>query len=64
MQFDTVQKTYLAGRNTDRRLPAILYPQLLGLSRGIDKELLGLNENKMSVLEIEDFFKVSEAIEA
>jgi heterodisulfide reductase subunit B len=64
MQFDTVQKTYLAGRGKDRQLPAILYPRLSGLSTGIDKELLGLNENKLSILEIEDFFKVSEAIEA
>ena len=64
MQFDDVQKTILAGRDTDRRLPAILYPQLLGLSMGIDRNLLGLAENQLSILEVEDFFKVPEAIEA
>jgi heterodisulfide reductase subunit B len=64
MQFDDVQKTILAGRDTDRRLPAILYPQLLGLSMGIDRNLLGLAENQLSILEIEDFFKTPETVEA
>lgn len=63
MQFDDVQKTMLAGRDTDRRLPAILYPQLLGLSMGIDRNLLGLEENQLSILKVEDFLKVPEAIE-
>jgi heterodisulfide reductase subunit B len=64
MQFDDVQKTILAGRDTDRRLPAILYPQLLGLSMGIDRNLLGLAENQLSILEVEDFFKTPETVEA
>ena len=63
MQFDTVQKTYLDGRGPDRQLPSILYPQLLGLSMGIDKEQLGLKENQLSILEIEDFFKILETTE-
>jgi heterodisulfide reductase subunit B len=63
MQFDTVQKTYLAGWGPDRQLPSILYPQLLGLSMGIDKERLGLKENQLSILEIEDFFKILETTE-
>jgi heterodisulfide reductase subunit B len=63
MQFDTVQKTYLAGWGPDRQLPSILYPQLLGLSMGIDKERLGLKENQLSILEIEDFFKIRETTE-
>ena len=63
MQFDTVQKMYLAGRDTDRQLPAILYPQLLGLSMGIDKELLGLEENLLSIQGIENFIKVTETAE-
>ncbi len=63
MQFDTVQNMYLAGRDTDRQLPAILYPQLLGLSMGIDKELLGLEENQLSIQGIENFFKVPDTTE-
>ena len=63
MQFDDVQKTILNGRESDRRLPSILYPQLLGLSMGIDRNLLGLEENRLSILEIEDFFKIPETTE-
>jgi len=54
IQFDTVQKMILSQRGMDHPLPSILYPQLLGLSMGIDKNLLGLNMNEISLKGIEE----------
>jgi hypothetical protein len=42
----------------------ILYPQLLGLSMGINGETLGLKMNQLPVSGIEDFFITPEAVEA
>jgi len=56
MQFDTVQKEILSIRGTNNQLPSLLYPQLLGLSMGIEKDLLGLKMNDLPVEGIEDFF--------
>jgi len=64
MQFDTVQKVNLLKDGSDAQLPAILYPQLLGLSMGIDRETLGLAMNQLPLDGIEDFFVVPEAVEA
>lgn len=64
MQFDTVQKVNLVKDGSDAQLPAILYPQLLGLSMGIDRETLGLAMNQLPLDGIEDFFVVPEAVEA
>ncbi len=47
LQFDAVQKKIIAQRGVDRPLPSILYPQLLGLSLGIDREILGLKMNQI-----------------
>ena len=55
IQFDTVQKAILSQRNTDHRLPSILYPQLLGLTMGIDGETLGLEMNDVPLDGIEGF---------
>ena len=46
-QFDRVQKTMGSRRNTDYSVPSILYPQLLGLSLGIDEAELGLGDNRL-----------------
>jgi len=54
IQFDTVQKMILSQRNLNHPLPSILYPQLLGLSMGIDSETLGLKMNKISISGIEE----------
>ena len=64
MQFDTVQKVNLAKDGSDAQLPAILYPQLLGLSMGIDGETLGLAMNQLPIDGVEDFLVVPEAAEA
>jgi heterodisulfide reductase subunit B len=53
IQFDTVQKMILSQRRLNHPLPSILYPQLLGLSMGINSETLGLKMNKISISEVE-----------
>jgi len=55
IQFDRVQRTLLIERGPDLKLPSVLYPQLLGLSLGIDGETLGLQMNKVSITDIEFF---------
>jgi len=56
IQFDTVQKIIHSSRGTDHHLPAILYPQLLGLAMGVDGESLGFKEHQLPVGNLEDFF--------
>jgi heterodisulfide reductase subunit B len=41
-------------------MPSILYPQLLGLSLGIDGETLGLRLNHVSISDIE-FYLLAKA---
>jgi len=53
IQFDTVQQMILSQRGLNHPLPSILYPQLLGLSMGINSETLGLKMNKISISEVE-----------
>jgi len=52
IQFDTVQQMILSQRGLNHPLPSILYPQLLGLSMGINAEPLGLKMNKIPIREI------------
>ncbi|GAF88560.1 unnamed protein product, partial [marine sediment metagenome] len=49
IQFDTVQGMMNSKGGKNHVLPPILYPQLLGLSLGIDGESLGLGENKIDI---------------
>lgn len=55
IQFDTVQGmiTHTTGKNN--LLPPILYPQLLGLSMGIDGDTLGLGMNTIDITSVEKF---------
>jgi len=55
IQFDTVQKAILSQRGADDQLPSILYPQLLGLTMGIDGETLGLGVNQVPIDGLEGF---------
>lgn len=55
IQFDTVQKMILAKQGGNDHLSSILYPQLLGLCMGINREILGLNMNQIPISGIEDF---------
>ncbi len=50
LQFDSVQKMMIVQRRTNNYLPAILFPQLLGLAMGIDKQTLGINISSFAPL--------------
>lgn len=55
LQFDWVQNE-MAGRSGDwEPLAAILYPQLLGLSMGIDEQTLGLSGNRLGLADITSY---------
>jgi heterodisulfide reductase subunit B len=62
IQFDTVQKMILSQRNLDHPLPSILFPQLLGLSMGIDREALGLKMNEVPISGIEKLLMEQKAL--
>jgi heterodisulfide reductase subunit B len=55
IQFDTVQGMIPKERAKDHLLPPILYPQLLGLSLGIEGDRLGLGMNEIEIRSIEGF---------
>ena len=55
IQFDTVQGMINNTTGKNNLLPPILYPQLLGLSLGIDGDTLGLGENKIDITSIKGF---------
>jgi heterodisulfide reductase subunit B len=55
LQFDWVQNK-MATDSEEWQAPApILYPQLLGLSMGIDADTLGLPQNRLELVNIESF---------
>jgi heterodisulfide reductase subunit B len=55
IQFDTMQQTNESERGTNHHVPAILYPQLLGLCMGIDKTILGLHNAEIDIAGVENF---------
>jgi len=58
IQFDTVQTILHKERGGNHLLPPILYPQLLGLSLGVESRVLGLGLNKIDITGIERFLSV------
>jgi heterodisulfide reductase subunit B len=56
LQFDRVQQMMVTRRGVNNQLPAILFPQLLGLALGIDEETLGINHNKLDLNGILNYF--------
>lgn len=56
LQFDAVQKKIVTSQGTDPSLPILLYPQILGLSMGLDRESLGLTEDRFSAGILEGFW--------
>ena len=56
IQFDHVQKIMVSRRGAEHQLPSILYPQLLGLSLGIDSKTLGLQMNQVPLKDMEYYF--------
>ncbi|MEE9436802.1 MAG: CoB--CoM heterodisulfide reductase iron-sulfur subunit B family protein [Candidatus Adiutricales bacterium] len=55
IQFDTVQSEALADNESSDGLPAILYPQLLGLSLGLSSDALGIDKNNLDISRVESF---------
>jgi heterodisulfide reductase subunit B len=55
IQFDSVQTMLQRQRGGNHLLPPILYPQLLGLSLGIDSHTLGLGMNQIEITSVEKF---------
>ena len=57
IQFDAVQQTIVEekGNGSADMLPAILYPQLLGLGMGIDGRELGIGSNRLDIGNIVSF---------
>jgi heterodisulfide reductase subunit B len=55
LQFDWVQHEMAARAADPEPLAAILYPQLLGLSMGIDEQTLGLSENRLGLADITSY---------
>lgn len=55
LQFDAVQKMMIS-QNGSEPLASIVYPQLLGLSMGIDEKTLGIDMNQISLANITSFF--------
>jgi len=49
IQFDTVQSMMASNDSGNGCLPSVLYPQLLGISLGIDAETLGINKNTLNI---------------
>jgi heterodisulfide reductase subunit B len=55
VQFDSVQKVMATEKRTNHYVPSILYPQLLGLCMGINRDVLGLENNQIDVTGVENF---------
>jgi heterodisulfide reductase subunit B len=55
VQFDSVQEMMATVRGTNHHVPSILYPQLLGLCMGLDKDILMLDRNRIDITGIEGF---------
>ena len=55
LQFDGVQKRMAAQTNDGEPMAPILYPQLLGLSMGLDETTLGIAKNEIDLSEITSF---------
>jgi len=55
LQFDGIQMRLAADSSNGQPLAPVLYPQLLGLSMGIDEKTLGIAKNKISLCDITSF---------
>lgn len=56
VQFDSIQAKIATDRGNAYGLPSILYPQLLGLAMDMDTDLLGIDNNRISLDSIDTFF--------
>lgn len=55
LQFDRIQKLFSDKMEIKENLPPILFTQLLGLTLGIDEEMLGMENNEMNINGIMEF---------
>ena len=55
LQFDKVQTYWATGTKQAEMLAPVLYPQLLGLSMGIDAKTLGLAKHKIDISDITSY---------
>ena len=55
LQFDRMQKRMTAQSNNGEPIAPILFPQLLGLSMGIDEKTLGISKNEIDLSNITSF---------
>jgi len=55
LQFDTVQQIMVSQRGIGPPLPSIVFPQILGLAMGIDRETLGIDMNQIDISGVEAF---------
>lgn len=62
LQFDMVQEM-MVSQNGNTPLASVIYPQLLGLTMGIDEKTLGIEMNQLDIKGIENFFVELEAME-
>lgn len=60
MQFDQVQQIMPSRPDLHHGLASIVYPQLLGLALGIDRDVLGIDMNVLDISDIESFIQVKE----
>jgi heterodisulfide reductase subunit B len=49
LQLDTTQKNMIGEKSSEKLLPVLLFPQLLGLCLGIDEKSLGIEQNSTIV---------------
>jgi heterodisulfide reductase subunit B len=54
LQFDSVQKI-MVSQNGNAPLASVIYPQLLGLSMGIDENTLGIGMNQLDISGVTSF---------
>ena len=64
VQFDSVQEMIATVRGTNHQVPSILYPQLLGLCMGLDKDVLMLDSNRIDITGIEGFLAPESLVES
>jgi heterodisulfide reductase subunit B len=53
VQFDTMQAKIASERDHKYDIPSVLYSQLLGLAMDLDRELLGIDQNRLSLNKVE-----------
>ena len=56
MQFDKIGTAILDQDKAETVLPALLYPQLLGLSLGLEAKVLGIDQSRLNIADLLEGF--------